>query len=79
VAGHKSSRDLPWARSLMAPLQPQATFSDFREDYTMAIGWARKTAGEYGGDAATLFVSGNSAGAHRDGCSDGTCAVVDHP
>ena len=45
-------------------LQPRASFPDCREDYAKAIGWAREHAGEHGGDPATLFVSGSSAGAH---------------
>ena len=45
-------------------LQPRASFPDFHEDYAKAIGWAREHAGEHGGDSATLFVSGSSAGAH---------------
>lgn len=45
-------------------LEPRASFPDFHEDYTKAIGWAREHAGEHGGDSATLFVSGSSAGAH---------------
>jgi len=45
-------------------LQPQASFPDFHEDYQKAIDWARQTAGEYGGNAAALFVAGSSAGAH---------------
>jgi acetyl esterase/lipase len=45
-------------------LRPRASFPDLCEDYTKAIGWAREHASEHGGDPATLFVSGSSAGAH---------------
>ena len=50
--------------SISYRLQPQASFPDFHDDYARAITWAREHAGEYGGDAETLFVSGSSAGAH---------------
>lgn len=44
-------------------LFPEATFPGFVEDGASAVAWARRHAGQYGGDPAHLFVAGHSAGA----------------
>lgn len=42
---------------------PRTTFPGFVEDGAGAVAWARRHAGEYGGDPQRLFVAGHSAGA----------------
>ncbi|WP_353180436.1 alpha/beta hydrolase [Salinisphaera sp. T5B8] len=45
-------------------LYPPTTFPGFVEDGAKAVAWAHEHARDYGGEAAHLFVSGHSAGAH---------------
>ncbi|WP_423822484.1 alpha/beta hydrolase [Salinisphaera sp. SPP-AMP-43] len=45
-------------------LYPQVSFPAFVEDGAAAVAWTRRHIGDYGGDAAHLFVAGHSAGAH---------------
>ena len=43
---------------------PNVTFPGFVEDAAAAVGWVRRNARLYGGDAARIVVAGHSAGAH---------------
>lgn len=43
---------------------PAAVFPTFVEDAAGAVAWARRHAGEYGGDPARVHLAGHSAGAH---------------
>jgi acetyl esterase/lipase len=45
-------------------LSPAATFPDHLVDVKRVIAWVREHGLEYGGDPATLFVAGSSAGGH---------------
>lgn len=45
-------------------LEPGARFPDALIDAKRAIVWARRHAGEFGGDPATIVVAGSSAGGH---------------
>jgi acetyl esterase/lipase len=43
---------------------PQVRLNGFMQDAAHAVAWTHAHAAEYGGDPATLFVMGHSAGAH---------------
>ena len=43
---------------------PQVRLDGFMQDAARAVAWTHAHAGEYGGDPASLFVMGHSAGAH---------------
>ncbi|MEJ7745573.1 MAG: alpha/beta hydrolase [Luteimonas sp.] len=42
---------------------PRAGFPAFMDDAAQAVAWARKNAGQYGGDPQHVFIAGHSAGA----------------
>jgi acetyl esterase/lipase len=73
-SGHKNSQSLPLIYHLASRgwvclsanyrLRPAAGFMDHLTDAKRVLAWAHWRAAEYGGDPATLFVSGSSAGAH---------------
>ena len=44
-------------------LYPQVKYPAFAQDAARALAWVHAHAGEHGGDAARIFVSGHSAGA----------------
>ncbi len=46
-------------------LHPQHPYPDFVEDTALAIDWATRHAGEYGGDTKRVFVMGHSAGGYN--------------
>jgi acetyl esterase/lipase len=46
-------------------LYPDVAYPDFLTDSAMAVAWAAKQAGNYGGDPKRLFVMGHSAGAYN--------------
>jgi acetyl esterase/lipase len=46
-------------------LYPQVTYPTFVEDAAGALAWVHGHAGQYGGDAGRIFVSGHSAGAYN--------------
>lgn len=46
-------------------LYPQVRFPAFVQDGAAALAWAHAHAGEFGGDADRIFVSGHSAGAYN--------------
>jgi acetyl esterase/lipase len=72
--GHKNSQSLPLIYHLASQgwvcisanygLRPSAGFLDHMADAKKVIAWAHKRGAEYGGDPATIFMSGSSAGAH---------------
>lgn len=43
---------------------PEVRFPGFVDDGAMAVAWARRNAGRFGGDPARVHVMGHSAGAH---------------
>jgi acetyl esterase/lipase len=73
-SGRKDREALPLLHRLAAQgwvcvsanyrLRPQAGFPDHLVDAKKVIVWARQNAGRYGGDPATLFLAGSSAGGH---------------
>jgi acetyl esterase/lipase len=46
-------------------LVPEARYPDFLEDCAAAVRWARRHAGDYGGDGERIVLSGHSAGAYN--------------
>jgi acetyl esterase/lipase len=46
-------------------LVPEARYPDFLEDCAGAVRWARRHAGEYGGDGERIVLVGHSAGAYN--------------
>ncbi|MFM7344417.1 MAG: alpha/beta hydrolase [Tagaea sp.] len=46
-------------------LTPEARFPDFVDDAALAVAWAAKNIGRYGGDPARIFAMGHSAGAYN--------------
>ncbi|HEY7271266.1 MAG TPA: alpha/beta hydrolase [Actinoplanes sp.] len=72
--GHKNSQSLPLIYHLASRgwvcisanyrLRPSAGFRDHLTDAKKVLAWAHKRAAEYGGDPATMVMSGSSAGAH---------------
>lgn len=46
-------------------LVPEARYPDFLRDCAAAVGWARRHAGEYGGDGEKIVLTGHSAGAYN--------------
>jgi acetyl esterase/lipase len=46
-------------------LYPEVSYPDFLKDVAQAVAWARREAGQYGGDPQRLFVMGHSAGAYN--------------
>lgn len=46
-------------------LVPEHRFPAFVEDTAAAIAWAKRHAGEFGGDSGRLFLAGHSAGAYN--------------
>lgn len=72
--GRKNSQSLPLIYRLASQgwvcisanyrLRPEAEHPDHLVDYKRVIAWARDHAEEYGGDPATLFAAGSSAGGH---------------
>jgi acetyl esterase/lipase len=72
--GHKDSQSLPLIYRLASQgwvcisanyrLRPAFSFRDHLSDAKHVIAWAHQHGAEYGGDPATLVVSGSSAGAH---------------
>jgi acetyl esterase/lipase len=73
-SGHKHHEALPLLHRLASQgwvcvsanyrLRPRATFPDHLVDAKKVIAWIREHAREYGGDPATVFVAGSSAGGH---------------
>lgn len=45
-------------------LHPAVRFPAFVEDGAAAVAWVKRHVGDFGGDAAAIFVMGHSAGAH---------------
>lgn len=74
VSGRKNSQSLPLLHRLAGHrwvcisanyrLRPAAGLPEHLTDAKKVIVWARRHAHEYGGDPATVFVAGSSAGAH---------------
>lgn len=74
VSGKKDRQGLPIVYRLasegwvcVAPnyrLGPDATFPDQLDDVMGVLAWVREHVAEHGGDPATIFVAGGSAGAH---------------
>lgn len=54
-------------------LAPEHTFPAAHEDAFTAIQWVRKNIAEYGGNAANLFVAGDSAGGNLAACMAHRC------
>jgi acetyl esterase/lipase len=46
-------------------LLPQHAYPAFVEDVAIAVAWANRHAGEYGGDGKRIFLAGHSAGAYN--------------
>ena len=46
-------------------LYPQVRYPDFLVDGAMALAWAKREAGRYGGDTHRLYVMGHSSGAYN--------------
>jgi len=46
-------------------LVPEALYPDFLRDCAAAVRWARRHAGEYGGDGERIVLTGHSAGAYN--------------
>ncbi len=46
-------------------LVPEAPYPDFLRDCAAAVRWARRNAGEYGGDGERIVLAGHSAGAYN--------------
>jgi acetyl esterase/lipase len=46
-------------------LVPEARYPDFLRDCAAAVRWARRHAGEYGGDGERIVLTGHSAGAYN--------------
>jgi acetyl esterase/lipase len=74
TGGHKNSQSLPLIYHLASQgwvcisanyrLRPSAGFLDHLTDAKKVLAWAHERAAEYGGDPATIVMSGSSAGAH---------------
>ena len=45
-------------------VHPEVVFPTFLEDAAAAVAWAKRNAGDIGGDPSRVFVMGHSAGAH---------------
>ena len=50
--------------SIDYPLSPDATYPEHLVGVKRAIAWIKQEIGEYGGDAASIVITGGSAGAH---------------
>jgi acetyl esterase/lipase len=72
--GHKNSQSLPLIYHLASQgwvcisanyrLRPSAGLLDHLADANKVLAWTHERAAVYGGDPATIFMSGSSAGAH---------------